>query len=101
MKASHTPGPWSFEAEPGHGIWVGNDEYNVAEILCNQSSIDDFTALANARLISQAPALAEILDRILRAHESANNGAVSGEAKLCVQFVELARGALKEAGLRS
>lgn len=58
-------------------------------------------APSNARLIAAAPELAQILDRILRAHESGNNGAVTGEAKLCVQFVELARAALKEAGVRS
>ena len=42
--------------------------------------------------------LVGILSRILRAHESGNNGLVMGEAVLCEAFAILAREALAKAG---
>lgn len=41
--------------------------------------------------------LVGVLDRILRAHDSGNNGAVMGEAVLCAQFADLARDVLAKA----
>lgn len=94
----HTLGPWQVQITGGEVECVSGAESGLWAVV---QGPDYDTRAANARLIAAAPELAQILDRILRAHESGNNGAVSGEAKLCVQFVELARGVLKEAGIRS
>jgi len=51
--------------------------------------------IANAT--SALPDLLNILDRITRAHETRNNGAVMGEATLCPMFASLARAALNKA----
>lgn len=56
-----------------------------------------FKLAPDARLIAAAPAVADILARILYAHESPP-GASMGEAKLCPMFECLAREALIEAG---
>lgn len=53
--------------------------------------------MANAKLIAAAPELLDALDRILRAHDSGNNGAVMGEASLCEMFATMARYAIAKA----
>jgi hypothetical protein len=53
-----------------------------------------------ARLCSAAPDMARLLERILAAHESGNNGAVMGEAVLCEHFAAAARRILDEAGVQ-
>ncbi len=64
-QSNHTPGPWDFEAEPGYGVYVGNDDGNVAEVLCDQVRITDPIAIANARLIAAAPDLLEALEALV------------------------------------
>ena len=56
-----TPGPWEFEAEPVMGVFVHDAEGTVAEIMCDQTRIDDRTAIANARLIAECPTMYEYI----------------------------------------
>lgn len=64
-QSNYTPGPWDFEAEPGYGVYVGNDDGNVAEVLCDQVRITDPIAIANARLIAAAPDVLRSLEELL------------------------------------
>ncbi len=48
-------------------------------------------------LISAAPELYAVLERILYAHDTGNCGASMGEAVLCRQYAEQAREALAKA----
>ncbi len=52
---------------------------------------------SNARLIAAAPDLLAILQRILAADETNNNGAVNGEAVLCKQFALAASAVIERA----
>ncbi len=60
-----TPGPWEFEAEPAVGVFVHDAQGTVAEIMCDQTRIDDRTAIANARLIAAAPELVDALENLV------------------------------------
>lgn len=51
----------------------------------------------NARLIAAAPDLLAILERILGAHDTKNNGAYMGEAVLCHHYAETARAVIAKA----
>lgn len=51
----------------------------------------------DARLMCAAPELLSILQNILNAHDSKNNGAYMSEARLCSYFAELARAAIAKA----
>lgn len=50
------------------------------------------------KFISGSKKVAEVLNNILSAHESKNNGAVMGEAVLCKHFETAAKEALKACG---
>jgi hypothetical protein len=78
-------GPRDGDAFPSVAKAYGgiNDEREVAE--------------ANARLIAAAPKLLDVLSRIVRAHDSGNNGAVMGEATLCKYFARMAHDVIDEA----
>lgn len=54
-------------------------------------------AVESIPLYNAAPDLLEVLQRILRAHDSKNNGAYMGEAVLCHMFAEQARAAIAKA----
>lgn len=105
--AGFTPGPWRVNgSEQTTAIWV---ETADGKRICTVRNCDSDADVA--RLIAAAPELlAEVerlqavnaelvaaLDRILRAHDSKNNGAVMGEAVLCEQFAAHARYALSKA----
>ena len=83
--SKHTPGPWKQELLPVGTIDIygtgANADTHIAEV---------FDA-ASATLIEAAPAMLHLLGRIMAAHDSGNNGAVMGEAKLCEYFAAQAR----------
>jgi hypothetical protein len=115
----HTPGPWLAECTnddrddgadeiTANGVVIarveGNDEIrqrmNKGEIepIGSNFGADTLDEIdANACLMSAAPELLFVLDRILKAHESDNNGIVMGEATLCNHFVMMARDAIAKA----
>jgi hypothetical protein len=102
----HTPGPWATEAsintDASDLVIVTKDyEYRIADTYVpshhDGMAVPIEEAEANARLIAAAPELLIALDRILRAHESGNNGAVMGEVTLCEFFVDTARAAIAKA----
>ena len=63
MKVTHTPAPWSVKkASPQAGIITApNRSLSIAEVFGGGE-----TDIANARLISAAP---ELMDLVLQAHE--------------------------------
>jgi hypothetical protein len=80
-----TPAPWRMNW--GNDVILGPR----GEVLFR------FQRIADARLAVAAPKMFDILMRILRAHDSGNNGAYMGEAVLCPLFAETARAILAEA----
>lgn len=90
-----TPGPVSYEPEscellvrmPQGTIWLNNVPSDVAAYIVTACNAHD--------------ALVQILGKILRAHDSGNNGAYMGEAKLCRAFEREAMEALVAAGAES
>ena len=62
--SKHTPGTWDFEAEAGEGVFVHDEQGTIAEICCDQTRVNDATAIANARLIAAAPELLETLQAL-------------------------------------
>lgn len=94
MKTPHSPGPWSCAPNP---YGRSDAEFCVYNENGNILSNSDETNEANARLIAAAPEMFDILERILRAHDSGNNGAVMGEAVLCRVFASQARDAISKA----
>ena len=115
MTTKHTPGPWTVgkEKEPfdiietypiRHGKYV-NDVIAYVP-LCKPNAKDNASFIAAApataaerdKLLQINAELAGVLSRILRAHESGNNGLVMGEAVLCEGFAILAREALAKVG---
>ena len=107
MTAQHTPGPWRIvieSADPEWAIIVDTGGGIVANV--NSETGPDASSApatrkmprdANARLIAAAPELLAALERILRAHDSGNNGAYMGEAVLCKMFATQARAAIAKA----
>lgn len=119
MQTKHTPGPWQMgqvhnDAPHGtlynaHSIFPQGATLStpsiaqVAGLYCGKDA-DTLLTLqglteeyANARLIAAAPELLDILSKILRCHESGNNGAYMGEAVLCEYFAAAARAAILKA----
>ena len=93
MKTTHTPGPWAAnisELEASSSLVSVRTE-NGGYLICSDAGYQ------NAPLIAAAPDLLDILDRILRAHESGNNGSVMGEAVLCQSLAIRAREAINKA----
>jgi hypothetical protein len=94
MKTSHTPGPWVARlavANNAPNYWsIGPKAWGAPSVATTYDA-------DVASLIASAPALLDILERILRAHDSENDGTCTGEALLCGQFAELARAAIAEA----
>lgn len=98
---NNTPGPWcvTIDSEP-------NAMVHVARLLSEKTDDPLFTVgrassdedVANAALAAAAPELYAALSRIVRAHESGNNGSVMGEAILCQEFAARAKAALNKAG---
>ena len=82
-----TPGPWRIHTD-GFNKWIEIEPNKIALIRAKD---------ADLTLISAAPDLLAILSRILYAHDTGNNGAVTGEAVLCHQFAETARAAINKA----
>jgi len=83
-----TPGPWRLgHASNGMPYVAGGSECVVSAGAVTE---------ADARLIAAAPELARILERILRAHRSGNNGAVMGEATICEAFAMAAEAVLAQ-----
>jgi len=94
MTITHTPGPWTYSGTAGHeshgqSIVIPEKEGRTVCLVYDGPS--------NASLIAAAPDLLDILDRILRAHESNNNGSVMGEAVLCQSLAIRAREAINKA----
>lgn len=94
---NHTPGPWTRCVGNGAIEIRGEAVLSVTNPRVCRILKSDPRYEANARLIASAPALLEMLKRILRAHESGNNGAVLGEAVLCEMFASMAREVIAEA----
>lgn len=84
-----TPGPWIKS--------LNEIETTDGQTIATVSRERDGFVQANLNLLAAAPDLYAILSRILRAHDTNNNGAVMGEAVLCHQFAEIARAALAKA----
>jgi hypothetical protein len=88
--------PWTFDDEEifdadGNLILeCPNWRTNPGEVMSEQDR-------AHVRLAASAPELLRILERILYAHDTNNNGAAMGEAVLCRMFAEIARAALAKA----
>lgn len=108
MKAEHTQGPWVFRVELGtvNAVDPMHSQDGRARIeICDPSNgqtwnggalpIDEREA--NAHLIAAAPDLLAILEVILGAHDTKNNGAYMGEAVLCHHYAETARAAIAKA----
>lgn len=91
---NHTPGPWHLGVRPGPMVY-GSKGQQIADLLADL--LPPGENQANARLIAAAPDMLQILQRILRAHESGNNGAFMGEAVLCDAFAMEARAAIAKA----
>lgn len=53
--------------------------------------------MKDAPLLAASPKLRFVLESILKAHESGNNGAYMGEAVLCEYFASMARSVIAEA----
>jgi len=71
-----------------------------ADSLLGGSAHTQFIALSH----NLTPALisaAEILTKILNAHESGNNGAYMGEATLCPYFAKAAKSVLNDLGVKT
>lgn len=85
----HTPGPWTA-SEDNNGTYVLADNDVIAHCWGIQER-------NNSRLIAAAPDLLEALKKILKAHETDNNGAVMGEARLCEYFAKMARSVIAKA----
>lgn len=88
---SYTKGPWEVEAEAGFGVFVHDPEGTVAEVMCDQKHTDDYTALANARLIAAAPELLEALRLIV------TNSAPGSVNTLCRADLDRAKQAIRKA----
>lgn len=99
----HTPLPWG-EHETNDCVNIGNLKLNRRVCMVpiafdeEEQPIRDPKDKANIEMIIKAvnsygPML-DALTRILRAHDSGNNGAWMGEAKLCGEFAGGARGGL-------
>ncbi len=83
-----------------HSVWVidwPTARDNSIQIRMATETVADVYSEDNARLIAAAPDLLTALERILRAHESGNNGAYMGEANLCHMFATQARLAIEKA----
>ena len=106
---NHTPTPWILQipASPageaglvmgvfGNGGMSRGDERLpfVGELEGWRDQDQEFAI----RAVNAHDALVGALDRILCAHRSGNNGAVSGEATLCESFALQAEHALSKAG---
>lgn len=92
MPFTHTPGPWSYKDAvlrnaDGHSIASGGNNRVVTGPILT----------ASLRLAAAAPELLSILERILGAHDTKNNGAYMGEAVLCHYYAEVARAAIAKA----
>lgn len=96
--------PWRYD---GHGI---NDASGNRLATMGQEAYGHFDSKDptrwcrnplrdnDAEVMAAAPAIRDLLSRILRAHDSGNNGAVMGEAVLCEYFTSAARSILSEMG---
>lgn len=96
MNEEFTPGPWHVEM--GAHV-LDSNRTRIAEVCDRYDGVNNklkSSAEANARLIATAPEMLDLLERILRAHASGNNGAYMGEAVLCPIFAEMARDVLNK-----
>ena len=63
----HTPGPWAVEGTTDFGAaFRVVDVQDVTVALCYQQPLDTWTAEANARLITAAPELLELIKVVKR-----------------------------------
>lgn len=92
----HTSGPWVVRG--GNEIIATQTGERIATVrLLGYDGIDLEEALHNAHLIVAAADLLDILERILGAHDTKNNGAYMGEAHLCKHYADIARAAIAKA----
>lgn len=84
--------PTDAKATVELGEWLEDEKPDIvacAAALANLAAdYDDLQA--------KAEAMADILERILRAHDTGNIGATMGQAILCVAYADLARIAVSE-----
>ena len=88
MSNTYTPGPWNASRNQYQGLVIS--EATGANVAVTYDVKD-------AYLVAAAPEILEILERILRAHQSGNNGAYMGEAVLCRMFEDMAYQAINKA----
>ena len=100
----------SKQSKHTQGQWTAHDDDGTGTLPCVLA--DTVTAYGNfyvakcnvfedakriVQCVNAHDDLVAALDRILRAHDSRNNGAVMGEANLCAEFAARARAALAKA----
>lgn len=88
MSNEHTPGPWNASKNPHQGLVISEATGATVAVTYDVNDAD---------LVAAAPEMLEILERILRAHQSGNNGAYMGEAVLCRMFEDMAYQAINKA----
>ena len=66
MNTNHTPGPWEWDAEPGHGVWVSSEDVGICQVDFDRA-LTDADYKANARLIAAAP---DLLDAAQTAYKA-------------------------------
>jgi hypothetical protein len=96
MNTNHTPGPWEWDAEPGHGVWVNAEDIGICR-LDFDSALTDAQYKANARLIAAAPDLLAALDELLRFAEPLGTITAMDGQEIALPCIVRAREAIAKA----
>jgi len=87
----------AHQLQPGALSDIGTYGASRFEITRDGKRVAIFDKIEDARMFRAATDLLAILERILGAHDTKNNGAYMGEAVLCHHYAETARAAIAKA----